>query len=116
MKHTKEMLLIKVEDLVPSPYNASKGITREFLAAITEGGNQVQPNFSSMEGFMAARLFAEGARRASGRLTRDSLIGGLESLRGWSMGGFNVSFSPTNHVASSHAELSVITADGKIRT
>ncbi len=107
---------VAISQVVPSPYNASKGITREFLAAITEGGNQVQPNFSSMEGFMAARLFAEGARRASGRLTRDSLIGGLESLRGWSMGGFNVSFSPTNHVASSHAELSVITADGKIRT
>jgi len=69
-----------------------------------------------MEGFMAAKLFTEGARRASGRLTRDSLIGGLESIRDWSMGGFNVSFSPTNHVASSYAELSMITADGKIRS
>ena len=107
---------VAISQVVPSPYNASKAITREFLAAIAEGGNQVQPNFSSMEGFMAAKLFAEGARRASGRLTRDSLIAGLESIRGWSMGGFNVSFSPTNHVASSHAELSVITADGKIRT
>lgn len=107
---------VAISQVVPSPYNASKAITREFLAAIAEGGNRVQPNFSSMEGFMAAKLFAEGARRASGRLTRDSLIVGLESIRGWSMGGFNVSFSPTNHVASNHAELSVITADGKIRT
>ena len=107
---------VATSQVVPSPYNASKAITREFLAAIAEGGNRVQPNFSSMEGFMAAKLFAEGARRASGRLTRDSLIVGLESIRGWSMGGFNVSFSPTNHVASNHAELSVITADGKIRT
>jgi ABC-type branched-subunit amino acid transport system substrate-binding protein len=107
---------VAISQVVPTPYSASKAITREFLAAIAEGGNQVQPNFSSMEGFMAAKLFAEGARRASGRLTRDSLIGGLESIRGWSMGGFNVSFSPTNHVASSYAELSMITADGKIRS
>jgi branched-chain amino acid transport system substrate-binding protein len=107
---------VAISQVVPTPYSASKAITREFLAAITEGGKQVQPNFSSMEGFMAAKLFAEGARRASGRLTQDSLIGGLESIRSWSMGGFNVSFSPTNHVASSYAELSMITADGKIRT
>jgi hypothetical protein len=32
------------------------------------------------------------------------------------MGGFNVSFSSSNHVASSYAELSMITADGKIRS
>jgi branched-chain amino acid transport system substrate-binding protein len=107
---------VAISQVVPTPYSTSKAITREFMAAIAEGGSQVKPNFSSMEGFMAAKLFAEGARRASGRLTRDSLIGGLESIRDWSMGGFNVSFSPTNHVASSYAELSMITADGKIRT
>ena len=107
---------VAISQVVPTPYSTSKAITREFLATIAEGGKRVQPNFSSMEGFMAAKLFAEGARRASGRLTRDSLIGGLESIRGWSMGGFNVSFSPTNHVASSYAELSMITADGKIRS
>ena len=107
---------VAISQVVPTPYSASKAITREFLATIAEGGNKVAANFSSMEGFMAAKLFAEGARRASGRLTRDSLIGGLESIRGWSMGGFNVSFSPSDHVASSYAELSMLTGDGKIRT
>lgn len=107
---------VAISQVVPTPYSTSNAIAREFLAAIATGGNKVQPNFSSMEGFMAAKLFVEGMRRASGRLTRDSLIGGLESIRGWSMGGFNVSFSPTNHVASSYVELSMITADGKIRT
>jgi ABC-type branched-subunit amino acid transport system substrate-binding protein len=107
---------VAISQVVPTPYSASRPITREFLAAITEGGNKVQANFSSMEGFMAAKLMAEGARRANGRLTRDTLIAGLESIRGWSMGGFNVSFSPNNHVASSYAELSMITADGKIRS
>jgi branched-chain amino acid transport system substrate-binding protein len=107
---------VAISQVVPTPYSSSKAITREFLATIAEGGNKVTANFSSMEGFMAAKLFAEGARRASGRLTRDSLIGGLESIRGWSMGGFNVSFSPSDHVASSYAELSMLTGDGKIRT
>jgi len=107
---------VAVSQVVPTPYSTSRPITREFLAAIAQGGNKVQPNFSSMEGFMAARLFAEGMRRASGRLTRDSLIGGLESIRDYSIGGFNVSFSPGNHVASRFVELSMLTGDGRVRT
>ncbi|WP_439115532.1 ABC transporter substrate-binding protein [Hydrogenophaga sp.] len=112
----KEGAGVAVSQVVPTPYSTSRPITREFLAAIAQGGSKVQPNFSSMEGFMAAKLFAEGMRRASGRLTRDSLIGGLESIRDFSIGGFNVSFSPSNHVASKFVELSMLTGDGRVRT
>jgi len=106
---------VAISQVVPSPYSPSRPITREFLGAIAQGGNQVQPNYSSLEGFMAAKLFTEGLRRAGGRLNRDTLISGLEGIRDFSMGGFNVSFSPTNHVASGFAELSMITSDGRIR-
>jgi branched-chain amino acid transport system substrate-binding protein len=112
----KEGAGVAISQVVPTPYSASKAITREFLGMVDKGGNKVQPNFSSMEGFMAAKLFSEGMRRASGRLTRDSLIAGLESIRDMSMGGFNVSFSPTDHVASHFAELSMLTGDGRIRS
>lgn len=107
---------VVVSQVVPTPYSTSRPITREFLAAIAQGGQKVQPNFSSMEGYMAAKLFAEGMRRASGRLTRDSLIGGLESIRDYSMGGFNVSLGPRNHVASKFVELSMLAGDGRVRT
>jgi len=112
----KEGAGVAISQVVPSPYSSSRPITREFLAAITQGGNQVQPNYSSLEGFMAAKLLTEGLRRAGNRITRDTLINGLESIRNYSMGGFNVSFSPTNHVASGFAELSMIASDGRIRT
>lgn len=112
----KEGAGVVVSQVVPTPYSTSRPITREFLAAIAQSGQKVQPNFSSMEGYMAAKLFAEGMRRASGRLTRDSLIGGLESIREYSMGGFNVSFGPRNHVASKFVELSMLTGDGRVRT
>lgn len=106
---------VAISQVVPTPYSASRPITREFLGAIAAGGDKVQANFSSMEGFMAAKLFAEGLRRAPA-LTPAGLTTGLESIRQWSMGGFNVSFAPDNHVASNFAELSMITGGGKIRT
>ncbi len=107
---------VVVSQVVPSPYNAARPIAREFNTAIADGGKSVQANFSSMEGFMAAKLFAEGLRRAGPRPSRDALVSALESIREYSMGGFNVGFSASNHVASRFVELSMLTGDGRVRT
>lgn len=107
---------VVVSQVVPTPYSASRPITREFIEAIGKGGNKVQPNFSSMEGFLAAKLFSEGLRRAGSRITRDSFINGMEAIGEQSFGGFQVSLGPNDHVASSFAELSMLTGDGKVRT
>ena len=107
---------VVISQVVPTPYSASRPITREFIDTIGKGGNKVQPNFSSMEGFLAAKLFAEGLRRAGGRVTRDSFISGMESIGEMSLGGFQVSLGSGNHVASRFAELSMLTGDGKVRT
>ena len=106
---------VVVSQVVPTPYSASRPIAREFIEAIGKGGNKVQPNFSSMEGYLAARLFAEGLRRAGSRATRESFISGMEAIGDLSLGGFQVSLGPNDHVASSFAELSMLTGDGKVR-
>jgi len=105
---------VVVSQVVPSPYNAARPIAREFVDAAKKAGN-VQPNFSSMEGYLAAKVFAEGLRRGS-KPNRESLISGLESINDQSFGGFAVTFSPTNHVASKFVELSMLTGDGRVRT
>ncbi|MBA4260918.1 MAG: ABC transporter permease [Comamonadaceae bacterium] len=107
---------VVVSQVVPTPYSASRLIARTFIAAIAEGGAQVQANFSSMEGFMAAKLFAEGLRRAGPRPSTDGLVSALESIRGFSLGGFQVDFGPNDHVASHFVELSMLTGDGRVRT
>ena len=37
------------------------------------GGNAT-PNYSSMEGYVAAKVFCEGLRRAGGNASRDALV------------------------------------------
>jgi len=107
---------VVVSQVVPTPYRTTQPITREFLEAVSKGGNRVQPNFSTMEGFLAARLFTEGLRRAGARPTRQSFVSGMEAIGDQDLGGFSVSLSPTNHVASRFVELSMLTGDGKVRT
>lgn len=108
---------VVVSQVMPSPYNASRAIAREFASAVAAANNkEVQANFSSMEGYVAARLFAEGLKRAGANPTRESLMVGLEGIGSQSLGGFAVSLSSNDHVASSFVELSMLTGDGRVRT
>ena len=109
---------VVVSQVVPSPYQPSRQITREFLEAIKKGGDKVQPNYSSMEGYLAARVFTEGLRQAqaSGKITRESFITGTESIGSQVISGFPVSFSSTSHAASKFVEMSMLTGDGRVRT
>jgi ABC-type branched-subunit amino acid transport system substrate-binding protein len=108
---------VVVSQVVPSPYYAAKPIVREFLDSIKRYGTNVQPNFSSMEGYLAAKIVTEGLRRAPGKtLTREGFISGIEAIGSQSLGGFLVKFSPTDHVASNFVELSMLTGDGRVRT
>jgi branched-chain amino acid transport system substrate-binding protein len=106
---------VVVTQVVPSPYNTARPIAREFVEAVKKAGGDAQANFSSMEGYLAAKVFTEGLRRASSP-TRDGLIAGLESMSDQSFGGFAVNFSSSNHVASRFVDLSMLTGDGRVRT
>jgi ABC-type branched-subunit amino acid transport system substrate-binding protein len=108
---------VVVSQVVPSPYNPARPVTRDFLADIKRANGSVQANYSSMEGYMAARMFSEGLEhKAIGGLTRDSLIRGLEGLNRYSMNGFDLHLSATDHVASNFVELSMLTGDGRVKT
>ena len=105
---------VVVSQVVPSPYNPARPVSREFVAAAKQQG-RVQANLSSMEGYLAAKLFTEGLTRAGGKPTREALIAALESINE-DFGGYRVSFGPGNHVASKFVELSMLTGDGRVRT
>lgn len=107
---------VVVSQVMPSPYYPARQIAREFADAVKKAGN-VQANFSSMEGYLAAKVVSEGLKRAGARAnSREGLIQGIEAIGSQSLGGFQVNFSAANHVASSFVELSMLTGDGRVRT
>ena len=112
----KEAAGVVVSQVMPSPYDASRLITREFQQAVKAAGKGASANYSSMEGYVAARVVVEGLRRAGAKHSHESFITGLESMGTQLLADFPVSFSGTNHVASHFVEMSMLTADGRIRT
>jgi ABC-type branched-subunit amino acid transport system substrate-binding protein len=107
---------VVVSQVVPSPYNAGRPIAREFSDAVKKAGGEYQANFSSMEGYIAAKVVTEALRRAGAKPTRESLVAAMESMGNQSLGGFNITLSPTDHAASKFVELSMLTGDGRVRT
>lgn len=106
---------VVVTQVVPSPYNTATAIVREFQAAVAAHGKGVNVNYSSFEGYLAAKMFADGLSRAGSKISRDSFIAGLQAIGRTDYGGFQVSLSNQDHVASSFVEMSMLMGDGKIR-
>ena len=112
----KEAAGVVVSQVMPSPYNASRLITREFQQAVKAAAKGVSANYSSMEGYVAARVTVEGLKRAGAKPSRESFVTGMEAMGMQALAGFPVSFSATDHVASHFVEVSMLTRDGGVRT
>ena len=111
----KEGLGIMVSQVMPFPFSTTTGISREYLDAVKRAGGDARPNYSGMEGYLAAKVFTEGLRRAGRNPSHEQFIAGMESIQNGNFGGFAVEFGPKNHVASSYVDLSMLTEDGRVR-
>ena len=106
---------VVVSQVMPYPFAPLTALTNEFLAAAAAASPKVQPNYSSIEGYAAARVMLEGLRRAGAAPTRDSLIAGLEAIQNFDLGGFFVDFGPRKHVGSSFVDLTILDGNGNVR-
>ncbi|MES2839763.1 MAG: ABC transporter substrate-binding protein [Pseudomonadota bacterium] len=105
---------VSVSQVMPFPYTPATQLSGEYLAAIKEKRG-VEPNYSGMEGFVAAKVFTEGVRRAGRALTREGFINAVQGMQNVNLGGFPVDFGPAKHTGSRFVELTLLTEDGRIR-
>lgn len=103
---------VVISQVVPFPFAQAVPVVREYQQRMTEAG-QKEFDFSSMEGFLMAKVFVEGVKRAGRSLTREGLINALESMHDLNLGGFNISYSAKNHEGSKFTDLSIIGRDSK---
>ena len=103
---------VQISQVVPFPWSDVTPIVREYQKLIGGPGNA---SFTSLEGYIAAKIMVEGLKRAGKNPTRESLVDGLASMGKIDFGGFTVSYSPTNHNGSSFVDLTIISRAGTFR-
>jgi ABC-type branched-subunit amino acid transport system substrate-binding protein len=103
---------VAISQVMPFPWGAAVPVVREYQGLMARAG-QKELTFTSIEGFIAAKVFVEALRRAGRDLTRERLIATFEKMNDVDVGGFYVGFTPTNHNASKFVDLTIIARDGK---
>jgi branched-chain amino acid transport system substrate-binding protein len=103
---------VTISQVVPFPWSPLTPIVREYLD-LAKRTKDFEVNFSSLEGFLAAKVLSEGLRRAGRDLTRERFVAAMESITNFDLGGFGVAFSATNHNASRFVDLAMIGREGK---
>ncbi|NDP42138.1 MAG: ABC transporter substrate-binding protein [Aromatoleum sp.] len=103
---------VMISQVVPFPWSPLVPIVKEFLDMAKRSG-KVDVNFSSLEGFIAAKVLVEGLRRTGKDPTREKFISAMEGISNLEIGGFLVKFSPETHNGSQYVDLSMIGREGK---
>ena len=105
---------VGIAQVMPFPWNAATPVVRDYQRQIAPNGSENDYSFGSLEGYVAAKVFVEGLRRAGKEPTREALVTALETLRDFDLGGFYVTFTPADHNGSKFVEMTVISRNGKI--
>lgn len=105
---------VGIAQVMPFPWNAATPVVRDYQRQIAPNGSENDYSFGSLEGYVAAKVFVEGLRRAGKEPTREALVTALETLRDFDLGGFYVTYTPADHNGSKFVEMTVISRNGKI--
>ncbi len=108
----KEIAGVVVSQVVPSPRSVTIPIVKEYLAAI-ETSDQTA-SYESLEGFIAAKTFAEAVRRAGKGFDAASLQKTLAGMTDYDVGGFRVNLRAGVRDAVRTIDLVTVTADGRV--
>lgn len=108
----KDGVGVAISQVMPFPWGASVPVVKEYQQLMRKAG-QKDFTFTSVEGYVTAKIFVEGLRRTGKDLNREKFITALESMGDVDVGGYFVGFSPKNHNGSKYVDLTIIARDGK---
>jgi branched-chain amino acid transport system substrate-binding protein len=102
---------VAMSQVVPSYLRRSVPVVKEYQAAMEAAFGKKEFSYTSLESYIAAKVLVEGLRRAGAQPTRERLLTALDSVSNYDVGGYLVSFSPSNHNGSSFVSLSILGRD-----
>jgi branched-chain amino acid transport system substrate-binding protein len=110
----KEIGGIVISQVMPSPRSLGMPLVKEYLDVLNL--TDQTPSYESMEGYAAARAFAEGVRRSaqSGKPDRAGLQKAFESMTDFDMNGLRINLRPKKYESVRLVDLVTITPEGKV--
>lgn len=98
--------------VVPSPFASKHGIVRRYRADLQAAGS-TDYSLPGLEGYVNARVLAEGLRRAGANPTRESVMAALGRLA-FDLGGMQIDFENGQREGGHFVDLAVVGADNRL--
>jgi ABC-type branched-subunit amino acid transport system substrate-binding protein len=105
---------IAISQVVPFPDNSTAPVVREMRQVPAAMQPAAGVTYTTLEGFIAAKVMVEALRRTGPQLSREKLVTALESMRDFDTGGFPVNYSGSSHLGSRFAEVTIVSKSGKL--
>ena len=86
-----------ISQVVPDPADPSIPLIEEYMQSMRVYQHGEALGYTSLEGYIAGRLFAEIAGAVTGDLTRESFISTMQTVGSFNLGGLQLTFGPHDH-------------------
>jgi branched-chain amino acid transport system substrate-binding protein len=106
---------VVVSQVVPFPWDASIKAVADYQAAIKALDAQTQPDFVSLEGYLAGRLAIAAVEKTGKDLTREALIKAIKDTGSFDIGGLNMSYGSDHDAGLGQVFMTVIQPDGSFK-
>lgn len=106
---------IVLSQAVPFPFVPSKLVITEYQSDMKKYAPGETLSFSSLEGYMGAKIAVEAARRSGKAPTRASVLQALSTMGEYNLGGIFVNYTASQRKGWGGVDLSIINADGKLQ-
>ena len=111
----KEARGVVISQVMPFPFSSKSPIASEYLAVIKAANKPaLVPNYSGIEGFVAAKVLVEALQRAGRAPTSEMLINAFDSIQKFNLGDFVVDFNAQKHMGSQFVEITILTENGGV--
>ena len=103
-----------ITQVFPNERSIASPLVKEVLAlAKAQNINELSP--AALEGFASAKVLVEGLRRAGPNPSGEKVRAALDGMRGFNIGGMDVSYSNNDHTGLDFVDLSIISKEGKFK-
>lgn len=105
---------VVLSQYVPNPFSPRRRIVAQYQSDLRLHAPEASISSYSLEGYIAARILLEAIKRAGNSPDAALVRSTLERLQGFDLGDLPVNFTPSNHIALQHIDISVVSDGGKL--
>jgi branched-chain amino acid transport system substrate-binding protein len=105
---------IVITQAVPFPFSATIPVVSQYQKLMKQYAPNEPLSFTSLEGFIAAKITVEAIKRAGPNPTRDKVLKALNSMGQLDLGGIYVDYSPKGREGWGSVDLTIIGVNGKL--